>query len=74
MTFPDHNAPCWNSATWRTETLLKVMADYGLTISLMCEWTSTKYPTVACWRKSVDRPTSVPHLKAVLFEISRGLV
>lgn len=74
MTYPDHTDPCWHSAEWRTETLLALMSDYRLTISAVADLTDTKYPTVACWRKSVDRPISVVHLKALLFEIGRGLV
>ncbi|MFP9139236.1 hypothetical protein ACLI1C_18830 [Devosia sp. XGJD_8] len=50
------------------------MNDYQLTIELVAELTDTKYSTVACWRKSIDRPVSIAHLKALLFELGRGLV
>lgn len=72
--YPAHDDPVWHSAEWRTQTLLDVMADYSLTIDRVCELTDTAYSTVACWRKSVDRPISVAYLKALLFEIGRGLV
>ena len=74
MIFPLHTDPCWQSATWRTETLLTLMDDYQLTILLVAELTDTKYATVACWRKSVDRPIGIAHLKALMFELGRGLV
>ncbi|WP_173089141.1 hypothetical protein [Devosia sp. 1635] len=74
MTFPDHTDPCWQSADWRTETLLALMKTYRLSISAVCDLTDTKYSTVACWRKSVDRPISIAHLKALMFELGRGLV
>lgn len=72
--YPPHDDPVWHSVEWRTETLLSVMEDYQLTISVVSELTCTTYSTVACWRKSVDRPISIAYLKALLFEIGRGLV
>lgn len=74
MNYPDFSDPCWQSPAWRTETLLNLMADYRLTIDAVCDLTDTKYSTVACWRKSVDRPISIAHLKALMFELGRGLV
>lgn len=74
MTFPAHDDPCWHSAEWRTTTLLSLMDDYGLTIAHACELTDTKYSTVACWRKTHNRPIGIAHLKALMFELGRGLV
>lgn len=74
MTYPPYDDPCWQDADWRTETLLQLMADYSLTIDHVCELTDTKYSTVACWRKTASRPIGIAHLKALMFELGRGLV
>lgn len=72
--YPDYTDPCWQDANWRTTTLLQLMEDYRLSISTVSALTDTKYSTVACWRKSVARPISIAHLKALMFELGRGLV
>lgn len=74
MRFPYHGDCRWQSAKWRTKILRDLMLDYSLSIHDVCRLTHTKYPTVACWRSSVDRPITAAHLKALIFEIDRGLV
>lgn len=74
MIFPDHTDPCWRDQRWRTEQLLRLMDDYSLRAADVAILTDTTPSTVACWRKSVDRPISIAQLKAFIFELGRGLV
>ncbi|WP_108398905.1 hypothetical protein [Devosia submarina] len=74
MTFPDRTDPCWQDQQWRTETLIKLMSDYRLRAADVALITDTSPATVACWRKSVDRPITVAQLKAFIFELERSPV
>jgi hypothetical protein len=69
---PPSNDPCWLMDDWRTERLLRLMAERNISIKELSRVTHAKTWTVMAWRSNKARPITAAMLRLVMFECNYG--
>jgi hypothetical protein len=62
----------WNDAVWRTETLLLLMADNGLTVPEVAKYLRRRPSTVSHWRSGSHFAIPRDTLRLLMLELALG--
>lgn len=62
----------WNDAVWRTETLLLLMADNGLTVPELARFFGRQINTVNHWRSGSHFAIPRDSLRLLMLELALG--
>jgi len=62
----------WNDAVWRTETLLLLMSEHGLTVADIAHYFGRATSTVSHWRSGLHVVIPKDTLRLLMLELALG--